>query len=183
MANNAVISISANIMTVQSMQGSIANFWWFSIGVQQWGKIKANSNKVEFVYPLQIDVLLSISLIREQDYNANSASAFLVRTHDNTKAILNLVTASTVAYAYVFLVAIQQWGYYESTRSEYDLIYPIAFVSATFCITAIGVEDGHGFAVIRSVSKTQARISNDTYTNYWIVIGMQCSGDIPKKTL
>ena len=67
---------------------------------------------------------------------------------------------------------LQQWGYYESTRSEYDLIYPIAFVSATFCITAIGVEDGHGFAVIRSVSKTQARISNDTYTNYWIVIGM-----------
>ena len=75
------------------------------------------------------------------------------------------------------VIGVQQWGYYESTRSEYDLIYPIAFVSATFCITAIGVEDGHGFAVIRSVSKTQARISNDTYTNYWIVIGMQCSGE------
>ena len=74
--------------------------------ILQWGKIKANSNKVEFVYPLQINELLSISLIREQDYDANSASAFLVRTHDNTKAILNLVTASTVAYAYVFLVAI-----------------------------------------------------------------------------
>ena len=123
MANNAVISISANIMTVQSMQGSIANFWWFSIGVQQWGKIKANSNKVEFVYPLQIDVLLSISLIREQDYNANSASAFLVRTHDNTKAILNLVTASTVAYAYVFLVAIQQWGTTQGT-----VVFPLNLI-------------------------------------------------------
>ena len=32
MANNAVISISANNMIVQSMQGSIASFWWLSIG-------------------------------------------------------------------------------------------------------------------------------------------------------
>ena len=32
MANNAVISISANNMIVQSMQGSIASLWWLSIG-------------------------------------------------------------------------------------------------------------------------------------------------------
>lgn len=53
MANNAVISISANIMTVQSMQGSIANFWWFSIGVQQWGAVTVYSNpqKYTFVIP------------------------------------------------------------------------------------------------------------------------------------
>lgn len=41
MANNAVISISANNMIVQSMQGSIASLWWLSIGFQQWGRSTA----------------------------------------------------------------------------------------------------------------------------------------------
>ena len=68
-------------------------------------------------------------------------------------------------------LAYEQWGYYEATRSEYDLIYPIPFVSATFSITAIGT-GGSGFAVIGSVSKTQAHILNKSYINYWIAIGV-----------
>ena len=75
--------------------------------ILQWGKITAGRASVDFTYPLSITNLLSITLIREQDYSASNASAFVVRKHDNTKATLNVVTSNELgtAYAYVILLA------------------------------------------------------------------------------
>ena len=74
---------------------------------EQWGKITAGRASVDFTYPLSITNLLSITLIREQDYSASNATAFVVRKHDNTKATLNVVASNEygTAYAYVILLA------------------------------------------------------------------------------
>ena len=75
--------------------------------ILQWGKITAGRTSVDFTYPLSITNLLSITLVREQEYSASNASAFVVRKHDNTKATLNVVTSNELgtAYAYVILLS------------------------------------------------------------------------------
>ena len=152
----------------------------FCVGIaQQWGKMLANNSKAEFVYPLQINKLLAISLIREQDYSASSASAFLVREHDNTKAILNLVTSSASAYAYVLIVAIQQWGYCPYTKdNNAKITLPITYAIKHY-IAVSSAEDNYGGSInitgIWELTLTDFVLAKSAHAKsaFWISLGCQ----------
>ena len=67
----------------------------------------------------------------------------------------------------------QQWGYYEAGQTTYTLTFPISFSQRALSMCLSNSSNGKGKAVIWELGKESAGISNETWENYWIAVGVQ----------
>ena len=67
---------------------------------------------------------------------------------------------------------ILQWGYYEAGQTTYTLTFPISFSQRALSMCLSNSNNGKGKAVIWELGKESASISNDTWENYWIAVGV-----------
>lgn len=190
MANNAVISISANNMIVQSMQGSIASLWWLSIGFQQWGTIynaKAgardnnnNNNAVTFPMPFTTVFALSPTFIIEANHGNRDVIVNLYSL-SNTGAVIRCWDADNATndgqLTYIALGK-QQWGHKDNSTSI--VTFNLSFPTTCFIALVETLNDGTVNSHLRESGATNVGFStwdsatNRPYSiqNYWLALGI-----------
>lgn len=165
MANNAVISISANNMIVQSMQGSITSFWWLSIGFQQWGFLSGGgSQKFTWTYPQSFkSSVYSIQLAMRSGGSSNAVyNAFKTTSYSLTKWQGYMSLKEDVSF-FLLAIGVQQWGYKEQLTAD-ATNYPIPFNSFCYVIAFAYKHPSSG-------STTHAVIADKTNSGFEFYVG------------
>ncbi len=93
---------------------------------------------------------------------------------DVSSAGYGIIAANLAQNGYVKFAngLILQWGYYEAGQTTYTLTFPISFRQRALSMCLSNSNNGKGKAVILELGKESASISNDTWENYWIAVGV-----------
>lgn len=116
----------------------------------------------------------------EDSYNANKNNIgendiSLVGLINNLVPVGGGIVAANLAqngYVKFSNCLILQWGYYEATQENYTLTFPISFSQRAFSMCVTNAKNGKGTAVVLKLDKDSANISNRTWENYWIAVGV-----------